>query len=318
MGEIILFLRKRQLSILIALIAFLLVVSLNMLTGCQGQRQNGPPATAGRAPESTGQETGKPGSEPAILTITGTGVEHEVKFTLAELKSMEDALAAACYSTVNNWPTKKFIVGKGVQVSYLLEKAGIKEDAQTIIVRAADGYNARFTREQLAEKRFYYPNLLKGSVEGAREVPAILAWEYQEDTSDLSKATSGKLRLYLGQKGLNDVVTAAFVKGATTIEASTASPGQWSTARAEPASGKVKRGTEIVLSHPEQDLVKIYYTIDGSAPDENSRVYNPSTTYFQPDLSKPIPVVQPVTIKTIVVGFGKHNSQVSTFEYAVE
>ncbi len=312
------FLRNKRLGILIALTAFLLMVSLNMLTGCQGQKQDGAPATAGTAPESTGYETGKPGSEPPILTIKGTGVEREIKFTRAELMSMEDALAAACYSTVNNWPTKKFFVGKGVRVSYLLEKSGIKNDAQTIIVRASDSYNATFTREQLEGKRYYFPNLLKGSDEGAREVPAILAWEHREGTNDLSKASSGNLCLLFGQTGLNDAVTPAYVKDVITLEVLTSQPGQWDVAQAQPASEKVKKGTEIVLSHPEQDRVKIYYTIDGSTPDAKSLLYNPSTTYFQPDLNKPIVVDKPVIIKTIAIGFGKYNSQVATFKYDIE
>ncbi|MDD4237290.1 MAG: chitobiase/beta-hexosaminidase C-terminal domain-containing protein [Desulfotomaculaceae bacterium] len=299
----------------IGLLAVLLVACLSLLTGCQGQNQNQPPAATVTTPESTGQETGNPGSEPGILTITGNGVEHETKFTLDELKSMQDALAGACYSAVNNWPAKKFIVGKGVQVSHLLQKAGIKEDAKTIVFRAADGYNASFTREQLDEKRFYFPNLMKYSTEGAVEVPSILAWEYEEDTSDLSEATSGKLRLLIGQITLHDVATAAFVKGVTTIEVLTAPPGQWSTVKAEPAPGKVKPGTEVVLSHPQKDLVKIYYTLDGSAPDVQSLLYNPSTSYFQPDLNKPIPVNQPVTIKAVAIGCGKYNSQVATFKY---
>ena len=302
----------------IGLAAVLLAVGLSLVTGCQDQKRQTEPQTAGTATESTGQETGKPGSETYILTITGGGVEHETRFTLTELKSMEGALASACYSAVNNWPAKKFIVGKGIQVSHLLQQAGLKAEAQTIIFRSADGYNARFTIEQLEEKRFCFPNLMKGSAEGAVEVPLILAWEYQEDTSDLSKAAGGKLRLLLGQTGLNDVIAAAFVKGVTAIEVFTAPPGQWSMVRAEPASGKVKPGTEIVLSHPEQDLVKLYYTIDGSVPDAKSLIYNPSTTYFQPDLSKPIPVDQPVTIKAVAVGFGKQNSQVATFRYDVE
>ena len=58
----------------------------------------------------------------------------------------------------------------------------------------------------------------------------------------------------------------------------------------EPAPGKVKPGTEVVLSHPEEDLVKIYYTLDGSEPDRQSLIYNPSTSYFRPELNKPITV----------------------------
>jgi len=298
--------------------AVLLIACLSLITGCQDQKRETTPQTAGIAPGSTGLETGNPGGEPDMLTITGNGVERETKFTPDELKSMEDALAGACYSAVNNWPAKKFIVGKGVKLTHLLQKAGIKEDAQTIIFKAADGYNASFTREQLEEKRFCYPDLLKGSAEGAVEVPMILAWGYQEDTSNLSEAASGKLRLLFGQTGLNDAATAAFVKGVTTIEVLTTPPGQWGAVRAEPAPGKVKPGTGVVLSHPEQDLVKIYYTLDGSEPDAKSLLYNPSTSYFRPELNKPIQVNQTVTIKAIAIGFGKHNSQVAIFNYDVE
>jgi len=298
--------------------AVLLVVILSLLTGCHSQKQATNSNAPGTATESTAQTEGKPDRGQVVLTITGNGVEHETKFTLTDLQSMEGTPAGACYSTVNNWPTKKFFVGQGVQVTQLLKKAGIKNDARTIIVRAADGYSVTLTREQLEEKRFCYPNLLKGSTEGAREVPAILAWEHQEGTSDLNKAVGGNLRLFLGQKGLNDVVTAAYVKDVANIEVSTAPPGQWDVVQAQPAPGKVKRGTGVVFSHPGQDLVKIYYTIDGSTPGVNSLLYNPSATYFQPDLNKPVPVDKPVTIKAVVIGFGKHDSQVATFKYDVE
>ncbi|HQD76214.1 MAG TPA: chitobiase/beta-hexosaminidase C-terminal domain-containing protein [Bacillota bacterium] len=296
----------------------LLVALFSLLTGCQNQNKDASPAVNGIATESTGPENVNSGGEPDTLTITGSGVEHETRFTLDELKSMENALSGACYSAVNNWPSKKFIVGKGVKVSYLLQTAGIKEDAQTIIFRAADGYKAVFTREQLEEKRFYFPNLMKDSTEGAVEVPPILAWEYKEDTREIKDAVIDKLRLLLGQTTLNEVTTAAFVKGVTTIEVLTDPPGRWSTVRAEPAPGKVKPGTEVVLSHPEEDLVKIYYTLDGSEPDRQSLIYNPSTSYFRPELNKPITVEKTVTIKAFAAGFGKHDSQVATFRYECE
>lgn len=300
--------RKRVAHLrIIGLLVFLLIVGLSLLIGCHSQN-----------PESNSHDTGQPESTPGLLTVTGTGVENQTKFTLTELKNMEDALASECYSTVNNWPSKKFFVGKGVKVSDLLKKAGIKNDAQTIIVWASDGYFATFTREQLDERRFYFPNLLEGSDEGAREVPAILAWEHREGSNDLSKAAGGKLCLLLGQKGLNDVVAPVYVKDVVTLEVLNSPPGQWSVVQAEPAPGKVKRGTEVVLSHSQLDQVKIYYTIDGSTPDEKSLVYNPSTTYFQPNLIKPITVDKSVIIKTRVIGFGKHNSQVATFAYDAE
>lgn len=46
-------------------------------------------------------------------------------------------------------------------------------------------------------------------------------------------------------------------------------------------------------------------------------VYNPSTTYFKPELNQAITVNQDVTIKAIAVGFGKDDSQVAVFEYDI-
>lgn len=294
--------QKRQFTITRILVVVLLVLGLSLLIGCNQEKQ----------------ESGQPESTPGFLTITGNGVEKQTKIRVAELKDMKEATIGECYSVVNNWPTKKFMVGKGIKITYLLEKAGIKNDAQTIIVWAGDGYNATFTREQLEEKRFYFPNLLQDSKEGVQEVPAILAWEHREGTNDLSKATGGDLCLLLGQKGLNDVAAPVWVKDVVTLEVLTTPCDQWSTVQAQPVPGKVKAGTKVVLEHPQQDSVKIYYTLDGSSPDENSYVYNPSTTYFQPDLTKPIEVNESVTIKTIVVGFGKNKSPVATFTYEVE
>lgn len=289
------------------LLVMIVWAGLSLLTGCHQQNAG------------TDQESSQPGSTPGVLTITGTGVLQQTSYSLEELKSMdEEALVSESYSAVNNWPAQKFYVGKGIRLDYLLSKAGIAENAQTIIVRAGDGYNLTFTREQLEEKRFCYPDLLKGSEEGAREVPAILAWEYREGTSDLNKAISGSLCLLLGQKGLNDAVTSAYIKNVVSIEVLTNPPGQWDAVQAEPAPGKIKQGADISLNHPEQDRVKIYYTLDGSTPDEHSLVYNPSTSYFQPELIKPIRIDKSMTIKTIVIGFGKHNSPVATFKYDVE
>ncbi|MEN6325449.1 MAG: FN3 associated domain-containing protein [Syntrophomonas sp.] len=288
-------------------IAILLILSLSLLAGCYQPEQ-----------ASSSHNKSQPAGTPGYLTITGNGVEQQTRFSLSELKDMKEAAASECYSVVNDWPTKKFTVGNGIRVSYLLEKAGIKEDAQIITVWAADGYNATFTKEQLTEKRFYYPKLLEGSEESAKEVPAILAWKRQEGTNDLSKATSCSLCLLLGQKGLNDSVAPVCVKDVVTLEVLTTESGRWDKVQAEPVPGKVKQGTEVFLQHPEMDGVKVYYTIDGSTPDEKSLLYNPSTTYYHPELTKPIIINQPVTIKTIAIGFGKHNSQISSFTYGME
>jgi hypothetical protein len=255
--------------------------------------------------------------KPGTLTIRGDGVEDQVSYTMDQLMEMAEATVEECYSTLNNVGTKKYYVGKGIKLSYLLQKAGIREDAQSIKIIGFDGYTAVFTRQQLEQKRYYYPRLMEGSEEEAREVPAILAWEYMEGEQDLSKARSGKLCLLLGQSTLNNVVVPAYVKDIVLIEISVAEAGQWDMVSANPASGMVDPGQDIVLSHPEMDSVKIYYTMDGSTPDEKSLIYNPGTSYYKPELNRPITIEQDVIIKAIAIGFGKENSPVAVYEYDV-
>lgn len=252
-----------------------------------------------------------------VLTIKGVGVGHETTYTLSQLKSYPEAQADVVYSAVNNWPTAKFFVGKGIKIADLLKLAGIKAEAAEVIFKAKDGYKTTLTLEQLLDKRYCYPNLLEKSMNGKQEVPAILAWEHKEDCNDLKKAIKGDLRLLIGQIGINDPVTPVCAKMVCEIEILTDPAGQWADITAQPAPGKIAKGTGIVLGHPDQDRVKIYYTTDGSDPTVQSPVYNPSTTYFQPDLIKPVTVNQNTTIKAMAIGFGKNNSKVAVFTYEV-
>lgn len=284
----------------------LLLTVLCLLTACSREQPN-PGGT------DVAEETNL-----SFLTIRGDGVEQETGYSLENLKSMESDLAESCYSTVNNWPVKKFFVGRGILVINLLQQAGISADAQTVSFIAKDNYKVTLTMDQLEESRYYYPALLEDSREGAEIAPVILAWEYEEDTADLSRAMPNNLRLMLGQTGLNDLVTSAYVKNVVVIEVSREAPEQWAGVEANPVPGEIAGDGEVELSHPTQDLVRIYYTTDGSEPDINSKVYNPSATYFRPELNKPVTISATTTIKAMAVGFGKKNSPVATFEYRVQ
>ncbi len=252
-----------------------------------------------------------------VLQITGNGVGQPCRYTVDELKGLQDAVVGVCYSTVNNVGTKNFFVGSGLSLSYLLTKAGISDTAKTIKITGADGYTIVLTREQLDERRCYFPGLMEGSDREAVEVPAILAWEHREGSRDLSQARGSGLRLLIGQTGLNEVVVPAFVRDVALIEVSTTEAGRWAPISAEPAPGEVEPGTGVVLQHPNLDTVKIYYTLDGSEPNEKSLVYNPGTTYFKQEPSRVIIVNQNMTIKALAVGLGKNNSDVATFAYKI-
>ena len=293
---------NRRLGTIKLITAVLTLGILALTAGCSGGKKS-----VRNTPDYT----------PGTLTISGDAIDCPVRFTIDELKGLQEAVVTGCYSTVNNVGTKSFFAGRGVYLSYLLNKAGIRDSAQTIKVTGSDGYTAVFTREQLEEKRFYFPLLMEGSEEGAREIPAILAWEHREGGSDLSQARSGGLRLLLGQTGLNNVVVPAYVRDVALIEVTSSDPGQWEPVSAKPPPGEIDPGAGVVLNHPYLDLVKIYYTLDGSIPNEKSMIYNPSTTYFKPESNQAVTVNQDVTIKAVAVGFGKKKSTVTAFEYRV-
>ena len=71
---------------------------------------------------------------------------------------------------------------------------------------------------------------------------------------------------------------------------------------------------QMTISHDFFDQVKIYYSVNGSEPTLECPVYNPSTTYFQPDTIKPLAVGNGVTVKACAVGFGRHDSDVAVCE----
>lgn len=247
-------------------------------------------------------------NETTALTVSGDGLEHPLYLSLQDLKGMKAGYTEQCYSLVNNYPTRKFMVAKGVDLLWLLNQAGMKSSASSILIEASDGYKATLTRDQLLSKRYRYPDLLNGSTAGAVAVKPVLAWASAEG-KDFSKAREEDLRLAIGQVGLNDVNTAAGVQMVTKITVSVQDKGRWEKPTAVLADG------QITLTHEFLDQVKLYYTLDGSEPTVYSQVYNPSTTYFQPDLIKPIPVSDSGTLKVKAVGYGKSDSEVLTYAY---
>lgn len=250
------------------------------------------------------------------LTISGNGVNKTSKWSLEELKGMKSSYVDAIYSTVNNWPTKKFVVAKGIDIQDLLSQSGMKANAKTIKVQASDGYYATFTKSQLLGKRYYFPGLLNDSKAKSKEVKAILAFEYKEGTTDLSKTKPTELRLVIGQVGLNDMNTMASVQKVSNIIISTDDTGKWEIPNIRSISEKSENENQVEIMHTFLDKVRIYYTLDGSEPNYDSLVYNSSTTYFQPELIVPIKVSGNATLKAFASGFGKEDSEVATWKSA--
>jgi hypothetical protein len=252
-----------------------------------------------------------------VLVMTGDGLGKASQLTRAEMIKLPDAQFEHVYSIINNYPTKKKYAARGVKLSALLKAAGIKDEAKCIAVIGDDGYKSLFTREQLLEtKRYYFPGVLEGDPAGAEPVEPIIAYEYAENSDQLSEVRADDLCLLIPQANVKEQTQHAFVKGIKEIIVSVEDPEKWAAAAVFPQAGLIARGDTVKLQHKELGKVKMYYTLDGSAPTEQSTLYNPST--HQTELTKPIVIEKDTTIKVLVKGFGKYDSEVAEFRYQVK
>lgn len=268
-----------------------------------------------------------------VLTITGDGVKTTKKFTQAQLEAMEQYRQV--YSAINTWPTKKWYIGEGVKLRDLLDAAGIKGSAQQIRFTSGDSFSVTLTVEELLKnKRYYYPNLkdndpnlghIPGSASGAKQVEPILALVSADGTDESRYMNdTDALLLMLGQRAVTEQTGQLFVKNVEEIEVLTDEPDQWDEPEADPASGQVTPGTLVTLSSKKNDDDKVYYTTDGSTPTVNSTMYNwiasrwwSSREDELDSINQPIEITRDTTIKAVVIGPGREDSDVVTFTYQV-
>lgn len=249
-----------------------------------------------------------------VLTITGNGVEGETTWTLDELQALVDGYQENIYSTTNNWPNFGHAEAHGVSLPYLLSQAGVRSGASGIKFISTDGYNTTLTYNQVFRPLYSYSNHNAAASSGASRVEPVVAWVW----GDVGKTRQENIRLYIGQSSHWEVNTMSFVTDLCRIEVSTVSAGSWAVPSASVTDGsEVPSGTEFAFTHDAIDNIRIYYTVDGSEPDVNSRVYNPSTSYFQPHLTVPLVLTESVTIKAFAAGLGREASPVVTFDITV-
>jgi len=263
----------------------------------------------------SGRES-SPAAGSMSIEISGDGIEGVLTFTLAELMALPDAVYEHVYSTINNWPTERFCVAKGIRAEALLSAAGVLADMQSVTFRSHDSYEVTLTREQLLDVRYYFPGVAERDPEGAIPVPPIIAYELKEGTDDMTAMQPDDFSLIFGQSNIQDHTNPAFVKNLKEIIISNTAPEQWVPASVFPVSGIIPSGDSIKLQHPDFGLVKMFYTLDGSDPTELSTMYNPST--YQPELNKPIVFTEDAALKVIVTGFGRKASGITIFEIKVQ
>jgi len=271
--------------------------------------------------------TGDSGNQTAagtILTINGNGVAKEVSFTRAKLEKMSQK--REIFSVVSDWPGNLFVAASGVPLRTLLNRAGMKPEAQMITFLGSDGYRIDFTVDELLnEPRYYFPNLMKSSTIGKKTLQPLIALLRVEDDNDFANMIDRDTPvLCFGQRALTEQTLCEFVKRLKTITVTMDAPAQWEqptvkiidpVTKQEVAAtnGRIKKGSQIILEGDPK--VKIYYTTDGSTPSMKSKIYNIS--FHVPTLNKPIIAEKNIIIKAKNVGWGKRDSEVAIFTFKV-
>lgn len=290
----------------IILFSFLLISPVIFLVACS-QNSNGKENT----PLKENQIS-------PTITVKGDGIDGELTYTMEELKTLSDGEVTYLYSAINNWPSKKTYVAKGVKVINILKEAGVLDTFQQVTFTAPDGYNCTLTRNQLLQERYYFPHLETDNPTDAQLVDTIIADLFLEDATNLEELMeieADKPSLIFGQGHIFEHNTPAFVQDITQITVSDQPAEQWEIATTFPVEGTIDAGENVKLQHPQLGLVKLYYTLDGTEPTIESNLFNPST--YQPELNLPIEINADTVIKVLVTGYGRKDSDIAVYQFKV-
>ena len=299
--------RLRPAGLLTVVVLLGLVLALAACSGGASSSAKGAGTSASAQSATSGSSIPKGDGDAAVLKISGPGVASAQSLSLSQLKAMKSAQRKETFSVRNSWPTSKSFTAQGVSLADLLKAVGIKADAGVVTITGRDGYLAHFTPDQLLKPRQSFPGLAKQSAAGATSVDALLAWSWDEP-GDAAPTT--KLRNFVGQDSLTDVNSVISVQDVTSITVAAGPLEQWAAPQYDIARDGSAR--TVTLYHDSMDSVQIYYTLDGTEPTVNSALYNPSTSYYQPQLIVPIKAQAGATLKLLVVGYGKEPSKVES------
>ena len=245
------------------------------------------------------------------------------------------------YSGYNTFPAAKPLKDvegptvEGILNDALSEKgtsvAELDDDQLIEFSQSGDNNREFFLKGQLMARRYCYPS--DGTPEDRVQVPAVISLEENGKTFDKNPDVG---RLVFGQIAPDEQNHAAYVKylatpehtGRITIYSLDRKPAEtWNpiVSTDKGKGGEVETGTQLtfdcsVNSFPSGGGPRywVHYTTDGSEPDINSEMYNWNSFNHgntSEKFSKPVMGEGLNTIKVVVTGYGKKNSEVSTFEF---
>jgi len=153
-----------------------------------------------------------------IISVDGDIKEELLLKDLSELEVDESwppketaaPIVRRMYTAMNNYGTKRFYAVEGIRISYLIENLGLTDDS--ILTFVSGGMSETFTKAQLEEPRYYYPDDGEPTM-----VEPLLAYmsdgpkDGSQPSFDNMDYESG-LRLYFGQKDRGEVLAPRYLK----------------------------------------------------------------------------------------------------------
>lgn len=272
-------------------------------------------------------------SDDRIATSVYDGDKLVKEYTLGELKAIAAAEGDIKYkfSGYNRNPSFYIYGDKtetyGPTVAGILADAGVTYEGEQLISFAApDGVTESFIASDFFKERYYFPN-------GKIAVPYTGTKPTDENYTDaepvvpiidLSESDDWESVLRFGQTAPNEQNNAAFVKyiadGGKIIVGDVQTEAWEPITTANYGSGEILPETEIVFTLPANMIgkkVAAYYTTDGSEPYHGDAIYNYDKYGSVQEIVLPDRECT-VTYTFKVVGYGKLDSEVTTFTYEVK
>ena len=146
----------------------------------------------------------------AIITISGSGVEQEIEFSLADLQGINAGVATADYFYKGKDPEQGTETYTGVLLSYLVDNhIRLKPEAKKLTITSADGYAVVYS---LSAVRATY---IDENVPG-KALYMMLAWKC--DGTDIESVDGSPLKLIMGQQIAGEYNRTNWVRNVVKIE----------------------------------------------------------------------------------------------------
>jgi len=155
------------------------------------------PETTEAVTKSIDEPSKETDDDKTSIQIEGSGIKEAISLSLDELKAMKDSYYEGDFFSINSYETKEYFSFKGVKLSAILERAGLKKNASALKLIASDGYELEITIEQALKEDYI------DEQNPDKRYPVIIAWN--ENGEDYDAAKGAPFRLVIGQKEPGDV-----------------------------------------------------------------------------------------------------------------